>query len=62
MRRARLEELGDKTIVSGCEGCLDAFRGEGKKTLHLLELLLGESCSRGWHNRFKTAQKAKRRG
>lgn len=62
MRQIRLEELGEKTIVSGCEGCLNAFRGEGKKTLHLLELLLGESCSRGWHNRFKTAQKAKRRG
>ena len=62
MRRARLEELGDKTIVSGCEGCLNAFRDEGRKTLHLLELLLGTSASRGWHNRWKTAQNAKRRG
>ena len=60
MRQIRLEELGEKTIVSGCEGCLSAFRSEGRKTLHLLELLFGESTSRGWHNRFKITQKAKR--
>ena len=58
MRRNRLAEFPEeKTIVSNCEGCLGAFRGEGRKTLHLLELLFGASKARGWGNRFKTTLK-----
>ena len=58
MRRNRLAEFpGDRTIVSNCEGCLGAFRGEGRKTVHLLELLFGASNSRGWANRIKTTLK-----
>lgn len=58
MRRNRLAEFPeDRAIVSSCEGCLGAFRGEGRKTLHLLELLFGKSNSRGWGNRFKTTLK-----
>ena len=58
MRHARLAEFPeDRTIVSSCEGCLGAFRGEGRNTCHLLELLFGKSKSRGWGNRFKTTWK-----
>ena len=58
MRLKRLEEFPcDRTIVSSCEGCLGAFRGESRKTIHLLELLFGKSNSRGWGNRIKTTLK-----
>ena len=59
MRRKRLDDLGsERIILSSCEGCLDAFRSEGRKTCHLLELLFGKSQSRGWSNRIKTTKKA----
>ena len=55
MRARRLEELGsDRMILSSCEGCLDAFRSEGRETCHLLELIFGKSLKRGWSNRLKT--------
>ncbi len=58
MRRNRLSEFPeDKVITSSCEGCLGAFRGEGRQTRHLLELLFGKSHARGWGNRFKTTLK-----
>lgn len=58
LRKARLSEFPEgKTIASSCEGCLGAFRGEGRETVHLLELLFGKSKSRGWGNRIKTTQK-----
>ena len=58
MRRNRLKEFPeDRTIVSSCEGCLGAFRGEGRTTTHLLELLFGKSNARGWANRIKTTLK-----
>ena len=58
MRCKRLEDLGnDRIILSSCEGCLDAFRSEGRETCHLLELLFGKSSSRGWGNRFRTTKK-----
>ena len=58
MRLKRLEEFPqDRTIVSNCEGCLGAFRGEGRQTIHLLELLFGKSTARGWANRIKTTLK-----
>ena len=58
MRRNRLKEFPEeRTIVSSCEGCLGAFRGEGRKTVHLLELLFGKSNARGWANRIKTTLK-----
>ena len=59
MRGRRLEELGNEHIIlSSCEGCLDAFRSEGRETCHLLELLFGKSQSRGWANRIRTTKKA----
>ena len=58
MRRNRLKEFPEeRTIVSSCEGCLGAFRGEGRTTVHLLELLFGKSNARGWANRIKTTLK-----
>ena len=58
MRRNRLKEFPEeRTIVSSCEGCLGAFRGEGRTTTHLLELLFGKSNARGWANRIKTTLK-----
>ena len=57
MRSRRLKELGEGTILSSCEGCLDAFRTEGRETCHLLELLFGRSKSRSWGNRFHTTRK-----
>ena len=58
MRRNRLKEFPEgRTIVSSCEGCLGAFRSEGRNTLHLLELLFGKSMTRGGGNRFKTTLK-----
>ena len=59
IRRRRLSELEeDRTILSCCEGCLDAFRAEGRDTCHLLELLFGRSKTRSWGNRFQNTQKA----
>ena len=59
MRAARLAEFPEeKVIASSCEGCLGAFRGEGRNTCHLLEILFGRSPTRGWGNRFKTTQKS----
>ena len=59
IRRRRLSELEeDRTILSCCEGCLDAFRTEGRDTCHLLELLFGNSKTRSWGNRFKNTKKA----
>jgi len=58
MRMNRLKEFPeDRTVASNCEGCLGAFRGEGRDTVHLLELLFGRSHSRGWGNRIKTTLK-----
>ena len=57
MRTRRLEELGEGTILSSCEGCLDTFRHEGRDTCHLLELLFGRSRFRGWGNRIHTTRK-----
>lgn len=58
MRLARLSEFpAEKTIVSSCEGCLGAFRSEGRETLHLLELLFGKSKGRSWSNRIRTTWK-----
>ena len=59
MRAARLAEFPEeKVIASSCEGCLGAFRSEGRNTCHLLEILFGRSPTRGWCNRFKTTQKS----
>lgn len=53
MRQQRLAEFPPELpIASPCEGCLDAFRGEGRQTAHLLELLFGQSKKRGWGNRL----------
>lgn len=58
MRKNRLAEFPEeRTIVSSCEGCLGAFRSEGRQTMHLLEILFSPSASRGWINRFKTTFK-----
>ena len=54
LRRRRLAELDEsRTILSPCEGCLDAFRTEGRDTCHLLELLFGRSKTRSWQNHFR---------
>ena len=58
MRQNRLGEFPEgKTIASNCEGCLGAFRSEGRDTFHLLEILFGKSKSRGWGNRIRTTMK-----
>lgn len=60
MRQARLEDFPEGVpIASYCEGCLDAFRGEGRTAIHLLELLFGPSQSRGWGNRWAFTRKGK---
>ncbi len=60
VRRRRLAEFPqERCILSSCEGCLGAFRSEGRSCLHLLELLFGESKQRSWGNRFKTTFKQK---
>ena len=59
IRRRRLAELDEsRTIASCCEGCLDAFRSEGRDTCHLLEVLFGRSKKRSWFNRFRNTKKA----
>ena len=58
MRLKRLEEFPEgRTVASNCEGCLGAFRSEGRSGIHLLELLFGKSNSRCWANRIKTTLK-----
>ena len=59
IRRSRLSELDEcRTIASCCEGCLDAFRTEGRDTCHLLEILFGKSKKRSWGNRIRNTKKA----
>lgn len=61
LRQLRLSELPEQRVVASCcEGCLDAFRSEGRQTVHLLELLFGKSPSRGWGNRLRTTRGIKR--
>ena len=58
MRTNRLAQFPEeKIIASSCEGCLGAFRSEGRDTCHLLEILFGRSSARGWGNRIKTTWK-----
>ena len=58
MRLARLAEFPEeKVIASSCEGCLGAFRSEGRDTRHLLEILFGSSHSRSWMNRIRSTLK-----
>ena len=58
IRERRLSEFPvERTIASSCEGCLSAFRGAGRDTAHLLEILFGKSKSRGWGNRLKNTWK-----
>ena len=58
LRQKRLAQLGkDRIILSNCQGCLEAFRWEGRETCHLLELLFGASASHGWHNRIQLTRK-----
>ena len=57
IRRRRLSQLGEgRTILSCCEGCLDAFRSEGRAARHILEYLFGESKTRSWKNRIQTTK------
>ena len=57
LRRRRLAQLDStRTILSCCEGCLDAFRTEGRDTCHLLEFLFGRSKKRTWANRVRNSQ------
>ena len=59
MRRRRTAEFpAGLPVVSCCEGCLGAFRGEGLPTIHLLEMLFGPSSRRGWGNRLAFTRKA----
>ena len=62
LRLRRIEEFPpERPVTSCCEGCLDAFRGEGLDTVHLLEVLFGRSRRRGWGNRLaftRLAQKS----
>ena len=59
-KKMRLLRLGDfpedATICSYCQGCLNSFAGEGRKTIHLLELLLGQVPQKGWGQRLKYAR------
>ena len=58
MRKNRLGDFPEDAIIaSSCEGCLGAFRSEGRQAVHLLEILFGRSSSRGWGNRIKTTLK-----
>ena len=55
IRRRRLAQLDEsRTILSCCEGCLDAFRTEHRDARHILEYLFGESKTRSWRNRIQT--------
>jgi Fe-S oxidoreductase len=54
MRAGRLGEIPpDLPVTSYCAGCVDAFRGEGRDSSHVVELLFGGSKSRGWANRIR---------
>ena len=62
-RQRRVAEFDPQyPVVSSCEGCLSAFRGEGLDTLHLLEVLFGASHSRGLQNRLAFTKWAKQTG
>ena len=61
LRIARIGEFPQgQPVASCCEGCLDAFRGEGLDTVHLLEVLFGRSGARGWGNRLSFTRLAQK--
>ena len=60
MRKRRVTEFPENTVITSyCEGCLGAFRDEGRETFHVLELLFGRSQQRGWKNRIMYTMKSK---
>lgn len=62
IRARRLAEFPeDMGITSCCEGCLEAFRTEGRSTAHVLELLFGLSARRGWGARLAYTRQVKRK-
>ncbi len=53
MRKRRIAEFPENAVITSyCEGCLNAFRDDGRNTAHILELLFGKSKNRRWKNRI----------
>jgi len=55
--RARLDGARGLPIVSYCESCVGAFRGEGHQSVHLLEILFGKPSRRSVMNRVSNARR-----
>lgn len=57
LRAARLEEAQGLPTVTYCESCVEAFRGAGAASVHLLEVLFDEPVKRSQLNRFATPRR-----
>ena len=55
--RARLDEAGELPVVSYCESCVEAFRGAGCRSAHLLEIIFDAPAGRSVWNRVKNAHR-----
>lgn len=62
VRKKRVEELkeGASLICSYCNGCLNAFKKENIRVIHLLELVFGKAKSNTYLNRLKMTINLKR--
>jgi Fe-S oxidoreductase len=56
MLDARLDEAGSASILTYCESCVEAFRGAGRESFHLLEILFNRKAPRAFVNRVVNAR------
>jgi Fe-S oxidoreductase len=56
MLDARLDEAGSAPILTYCESCVEAFRGAGRESFHLLEVLFNRKAPRTFANRVANAR------
>jgi hypothetical protein len=57
MLAARLAEAGGSPILTYCESCGEAFRGAGRESRHLLEVLFDQKVTRSFGNRIRNASR-----
>lgn len=64
----RVDEAGDRAIISYCQSCVNNFKSKGNKSVHILELIYPEIETKDngtlikWLNRYKLARYIKSKG
>lgn len=57
MLQSRIKDTDGLPVITYCESCAEAFRGEHKEALHVLELIGGAFSERSFLNRINNANK-----